>query len=576
MGICSGVNSNLKDRVKKKVGAEIKTSENKTTKGTEILTPIRKEKDIEDDAVKGKKSDKVNENKEDNSEVSSISNVSIEHRIALSEEYKKGKRVSRRIKLSNKSNAKVDAVIDISLWKNIKDYYIFGKNTIGEGTFGEVRIAKKKNDPSTNFFAVKSIYKPSIDTENIPYLITEIQHLVSLDHPNIIKFYESYQDEYFVHLVMEYCSGGELFNQILKQKKIKESVIAQIIWNILSAISYCHSKGIVHRDIKPENILLDNDDITENDYSGVKLIDFGLAKKFESQERLKSILGTNFYIAPEVLEENYDAKSDVWSIGVITYFLCSRRLPFYDKDNNDYKLFEKIKNEQPSFEGKVWNGISDDAKNFIKRCLVKDPEKRCSASEALNNIWFMKTKQDKKNNIKSHLCSKSLNNLLSFRKTNKLKKLIIKAIIHNFVSCEELRKLRKVFQSIDIDQIGYISIDELKDAFSKCNIEISNTDIESIVNTFNEKDGKIDYTTFLVMSLDPSLYIGRDIIEKVFDYFDVDQSQWVGADDIRNVLIRFGVNARDYEDVHSCIIEVTGGRDKLLIEDFLRVFEQSY
>lgn len=593
MGTCNSIKSSNKTIYTNKV--ETKESQYKSTKSTRSNNSIIKDrkqnnKNIDICVISKTNTENNKLNNENNSKdklkekvKKSIENSSISVSVkCMSFEYKNAKKITKNDvfkTVDNKKESKNNSnnnIINCSLWRDIKMDYIFGKNTIGEGSFAEVRIAKKKNDPLNNFFAVKSIFKPSVDPETYPYLINEIKLLVSLSHPNIIKFIESYQDEYYLHLVMEYCSGGELFNKILKKKKLSEEAISKIIWNLLSAIAYCHSKGIVHRDIKPENILLENNDKVsknEDDYSGLKLIDFGLSKKFDNHEKLKSVLGTNYYIAPEVLEENYDAKSDIWSIGVITYFLISRKLPFYDSMNNNNIIFEKIKTKEPCFKNKtIWGDISNEAINFIKLCLIKNPDKRPSANQALTNAWFLNIRKQKKANSKKDLCSKSLSNLKAFRHSDKLKKLILKAIMNNFISCAELTKLRKIFQTINVNQSGYIDVHELAQAFKKCSIELSKSDFKRISENCNEKNGKIDYSAFLIMSLDPSLYLGKDILEKVFNYFDVDKSNWVDAQDIVNVLVRFGENTGNVNEIEASIKNIAGGKTKMFLKDFIKLF----
>ena len=149
---------------------------------------------------------------------------------------------------------------------------------------------------------IREIYKFKVDI------------ISSLDHPNIIKFYETYNDKFYFHIVMELCRGKDLLYRIYKNK-MDEKNICLIIMKILHSISYCHSKGIIHRDLKPENIIFETPDLD----SDIKIIDFGLSKKIQNNEKLHSILGTPYYVAPEVLNKEYNEKCDLWSIGIITY-----------------------------------------------------------------------------------------------------------------------------------------------------------------------------------------------------------------------------------------------------------------
>jgi len=155
----------------------------------------------------------------------------------------------------------------------------------------------------------------------------EIDILKNLDHPNILRLYEVFEDKKFIYLVTEFCEAGELFDEIVKRQRFDERDAAIIIKQLLSAIAYCHSKSVCHRDLKPENILIDNKETLS-----IKLIDFGTSQKFDTEEKMELILGTAYYIAPEVLKGEYDEKCDVWSCGVILYILLSGSPPFNGKN----------------------------------------------------------------------------------------------------------------------------------------------------------------------------------------------------------------------------------------------------
>jgi len=241
--------------------------------------------------------------------------------------------------------------------ENILLKYNF-ESELGSGYFGKVRLAFLKNDPNKKY-AVKSIDKTKLSEKKIENLSREIEVLSTLDHPNIIRYYETYNDDEFFHIIMEYCSGGELFQRVITNKFFNEIEASSIIFKVVSGISHCHSIGIVHRDLKPENILYES----KAEFSDIKLIDFGLSRKFMTDDHLHSVVGSPYYVAPEVLEGNYGNKCDIWGIGVLTYFLLCGQPPFVS--NNKKDIFHKIKNEKVNFSGNIWKRISKEAIDLI-------------------------------------------------------------------------------------------------------------------------------------------------------------------------------------------------------------------
>lgn len=245
---------------------------------------------------------------------------------------------------------------------------------IGGGHFGTVRTATLKTDPQVTY-AIKSILRENI-AKDIKLLEEELAILQSVDHPNIVKFDQCFIDFRYVHIVMEHCKGGELFDRIVAAQKFTERHAADVMSQMLSAVKHLHGHGIVHRDLKPENFLMD--DTSEN--SEVKLIDFGLSKRFSQEEevgRMKTVVGTPYYVAPEVLKGAYDKSCDVWSLGVILFvFLCG--YPPFEGDNNK-EIFRNVLKQPLTFDPADWNTISDSAKDLVSKMLEKDPTKRISA-----------------------------------------------------------------------------------------------------------------------------------------------------------------------------------------------------
>lgn len=205
---------------------------------------------------------------------------------------------------------------------------------IGSGAFS--KAYKVKHNATGIFRCVKKISKKDLGENELKELVSEVGILKTLDHPNILKVYEFYQNAHFFFIVTEYLKGGELFDRIQKLSYFNEKSAAKVMQQLQRAVSYLHSNGQTHRDLKPENIVYE----TSEDNANIKLIDFGTATIFNSDDKLKAKLGTAYYIAPEVLKQDYDNRCDIWSAGVIMYILLCGSPPFNAKKDKD--IMKKI------------------------------------------------------------------------------------------------------------------------------------------------------------------------------------------------------------------------------------------
>eukprot|EP01129_Flabellula_baltica_P011071 TRINITY_DN4770_c0_g1_i3.p1 TRINITY_DN4770_c0_g1~~TRINITY_DN4770_c0_g1_i3.p1 ORF type:complete len:401 (-),score=90.94 TRINITY_DN4770_c0_g1_i3:24-1226(-) len=261
--------------------------------------------------------------------------------------------------------------------QDIFSRYNFGEE-LGRGGFSVVKRGTKRSNGKD--YAIKIIEKSEMD-EDIDVLRREIEIMKQLSHPNIISLEEVWETEDVMYLVMELVTGGELFDQIIENKKYSERDAVEIIKQILDAIAYMHENGIAHRDLKPENLLVADD-------GSIKVTDFGLSKDY-SLETLQTSCGTPDYVAPEVLKGvSYDSAVDIWSIGVITYILLCGFPPFYG--SNDQVIFDKILRCDYSFPSPDWDTISEDAKDFIDALLVIDSSERPTAMDCLEAPWILK------------------------------------------------------------------------------------------------------------------------------------------------------------------------------------------
>lgn len=454
-----------------------------------------------------------------------------------------------------------------SLWKDIRSIYKF-KEILGGGHFGTVRSAYRKDKDPQKLVAIKSISKKNISKKDFDEMIKEVELLTIMDHPNIVKLHETYNDEYYFHIVMDLCKGKDVFDKIIEEGSITEMEVSSIIYKVLSAIVYCHEMGICHRDIKPENILFEN----QNNQGEIKIIDFGLSRKYDTQVNMHTVLGTPYYVAPEVLKGNYNNKCDVWSIGIFTFVMLSGQPPFRGKTNNE--IFNAILNNELSFPSKYFNAISDEGKDFIRKCLVKDPNLRMSSKEAITHKWFYNISA--KIHSKSNLDSKILINLKEFCWPEKFKKLVLKFIV-NEMSNKEIEKLRETFCAMDLDKSGFISSEELEKGFKNVGLSVSKEELDRLVkNIDDQNNGKIDYSEFLLAAMDFNKNVDKEKLSSAFNYFDIDASGYISINNIEDAFLRFGKQIVNKKELNSIIEEVAGkGKDKITLDEFMKMFDMS-
>lgn len=269
---------------------------------------------------------------------------------------------------------------------SVEEKYEVG-DEIGRGAFSVVKNAKDKKTGEKS--AIKFIEKKFVDKQDLVLLAREIDIMRKVDHPNVLKLKEVYENEDIIALVMELVTGGELFYKIVEKGNYSEKDAANIVNQIIKGVAYLHDKGIAHRDLKPENLLC-SEDSDKQQYSPFRVViaDFGLSKIFDADTPLETSCGTPDYVAPEVItaEGTYDKSVDMWSIGVITYVLLCGFSPFLSSTQTG--LFEKIIKVEYDFPDPEWTNISESAKDFIRHLLVKEPDKRFTAQECLEHPWL--------------------------------------------------------------------------------------------------------------------------------------------------------------------------------------------
>lgn len=401
--------------------------------------------------------------------------------------------------------------------------------SLGSGAFGEVR---KVIHRSTNEVRAVKIFRKNLALTAADHakLTQEINILRSLDHPNIIRVYEFFEDSKCFYIVMEKCNGGELFEEILKRSYFGETQAAIILHQLFSAVAYLHDNDIIHRDLKPENILLEE----KGDIMNIKLIDFGTAIRVEPGRSVKGAIGTAYYIAPEVLAGSYNNKCDLWSCGVIIFILLAGYPPFDGQD--DQEILEKVKKSNYNFSAHIWDTISKEAKDLIS-CLLAPSSTRYTAKLALAHPWLKNNFQNQ--SLDSQTVRKTLNNLQNFHKSSKLRDAVGTFIITQCVSAADTREIRKIFQAMDTNGDGKLSREELYNYYSKeMGEEHAEEEAKKIMNEVDtDNSGFVDYSEFLKAALDSKTMASAVFLKRAFDMFDKDGNGNISTSELKKILV---------------------------------------
>ncbi|KAF5747754.1 putative calcium-dependent protein kinase [Tripterygium wilfordii] len=417
---------------------------------------------------------------------------------------------------------------------HLKEYYNLGRK-LGHGQFGTTFLCVEKGTGKE--YACKSIAKRKLLTEDdVEDVRREIQIMYHLSgHTNVISIKAAYEDAVAVHVVMELCTGGELFDRIIKKGHYTERQAAQLSRTIVQVIETCHSLGVMHRDLKPENFLF----INEEEDSHLKAIDFGLSIFFKPGQIFTDVVGSPYYVAPEVLLKRYGPQADVWSAGVMIYILLSGVPPFWAETEED--IFDEVLRGDLDFSSDPWPNISDSAKDLVRRMLVRDPKKRITAHEVLCHPWVQTdgVAPDKP------LDSAVLSRLMQFSAMNKLKKMALRVIAHN-LSEEEIAGLNEMFKMIDTDNSGQITFEELKVGLKRFGANLTESEIYDLMQAADvDNSGTIDYDEFIAATLHLNKIQREDNLYTAFSYFDKDGSGYITLDELQKACDEFGM-----EDAH--------------------------
>ncbi len=384
------------------------------------------------------------------------------------------------VKTTNKKNpiSRRGSMI-LEKYSRVQDYkkkyeYI---SMLGNGGFGKVRLYRDKHNKNLKF-AIKTLKKDHLNTHNLKLLEEEVKILRELDHPNIVKYFETYEDEFYINIVMEYIAGDNLFKVIANRlyNHFTEHDAAEIICQLCRAVLFLHKNNVVHRDIKPENILFG----MSGKYASLKLIDFGLSIAATKQKERYRV-GSPFYMSPEMLDGKFTFSSDVWSIGVILYVMMTGVHPFPGKTQEE--VFANI--SKCEYDRKILERqrCSEEIKELIKNLLKKNPDERLSIEEVLDHKWMQLNHTHSEVGVTNMFDENILESIRSFAFNNPLQKEIL-FYLAKISNETEILKLKQAFLQIDTDNTGTLEVEEIFEVFKKLGLEPDKVGYELIYGLY--------------------------------------------------------------------------------------------
>lgn len=412
---------------------------------------------------------------------------------------------------------------------DVRDFYTFDK-VLGKGNFGVVHLVYDKATGQS--YACKSISKRKLvtseDVEDVRREIQILQHLGG--HENVVQIVGQYEDKSYIHVVMECCPGGELFDRIAEKGHFSERMAAELMRTVMSVVHHCHTMNVIHRDLKPENFLLSSN----GPDAVLKATDFGLSRFFREGSQMYEIVGSPFYVAPEVLKRSYGKQADIWSCGVILYIMLCGWPPFHGE--NTQQIFKNIMSSPLDLKTAPWPKISDAAKDCVRRMLTRDPKRRITAEQVLQHDWMRVNGAA----LDEPIIPEVLTRLKNFTGMQVMKKEALKVIARN-LPASELQGVKEMFEAIDEDNSGFITVDELREGLRKKGAELALEEVKNMVDSIDVNGNqKIDYEEFLAATMHLNKLSREEVMHKAFCYFDKDGSGFISKEELSEALKEVG------------------------------------
>eukprot|EP00928_Gymnodinium_smaydae_P068630 TRINITY_DN5180_c1_g1_i1.p1 TRINITY_DN5180_c1_g1~~TRINITY_DN5180_c1_g1_i1.p1 ORF type:complete len:540 (-),score=115.84 TRINITY_DN5180_c1_g1_i1:96-1715(-) len=437
--------------------------------------------------------------------------------------------------------------------KTLEQDYAVEKKTLGTGYNGAVLLARSIQTGQK--FAVKAFKLHGVGKTKKDELVNEAEIFLTMDHPHVARLVDVYESETHLHLVMECLDGGELFDRVSERKRFSEEDAASATKQMLLAVNYIHSYGIVHRDLKLENFLYES---KESDF--LKLIDFGFSKIWEKNTKMELSCGTLSYVAPEVLSKNYTSQCDLWSLGVVVFILLVGYMPFSGSSENEQ--ISAIKHGRYTMKKAKWECVSEQALDFVKRLIVVDPCARLTAEQALAHPWIATCHVARMKNRTSSIDTTIADSLTEYAKGSKFRRACMQLMAWSLTR-EERAEVRGAFLELDKDRTGKINLIELK-AVMEARFhmpEDKSTDVFRALDANADQD--ISYSEFLGAMMASRIALHDELLHDTFRRFDTENRGYITDSALKQVL---GSDV-DVQDIMSKVDENNDGQ--ISIDEFI-------
>ncbi|CAM9782079.1 unnamed protein product [Chrysoparadoxa australica] len=416
--------------------------------------------------------------------------------------------------------------------RHVKQVYDFDGKKMTKGAFGTVQICTHKE--SGDKVALKTIRLSKLKKkESIERLLAEIDIMRRLDHPNIVRLQEVYHTKDYLFMVMDLMHGGDLAEQyVFKSESNARAIVRQVVF----ALRYCHDRNIAHRDLKLDNLLY----ASSEPGSPIKIIDFGLAvlwKDGEDGVAEHDIVGSWHYVAPEVMSGVYDPKQcDMWSLGVIVYMLLSGKSPFHAPSVAETKGL--VSAGRFDIVTGNWRRISEPAKNFVRRCLQKNPGLRMTAQEAQSHLWLTTdASPGEEGGELSPLDATVTGSIIDFTKQSRMKQLALAAVART-LDQTQVKELIYAFTKADVTNNGVVTLEEFKTILTVTASELpgfAKVDEEQVEGMFARIDtdgsGKLHLNEFLAATLQQQ-HLNEKRLMAAFQRLDRSHTGFITVEDI--------------------------------------------